>query len=267
MIQEKNYNTLSTKSLLFTIGMLPLLLFLSPSANGWLLQTSNMIDYWHFYFSTESVFVILMFSYKSLIEREFKKATLLSLIGMMIFSFAFYLSLFTEINKAFIPFFHPVALAVPINCLFERRYLLAVFTYILGYNLSLFPMLGSILPIIFLTLWAGGGLENVYGTKIARFLTRLLIYNAIGFLLLTFFTMLSIPDIKTMTVSFSIVHERISAVIAIIAIYVLFAKYLKHYTAVYGRKYYFLSFIPGLWIIPLFGIFIEKKSGEEQVGE
>jgi hypothetical protein len=263
-MNKNNKNYLTAKNILWILLAWIGLTFIVPGGNSWLKAPEEYIKYWYYYFITESFFIAFSFAFKSLIDKEYKKVLFLSLFSLLNLGLCYYLVFIKLITTSFIPFFHPITLSLPVIFIIERKYLLAIAGYILGYFFSFGPLIGSIIPILFIQLWGLSLDSKVPSKTISRFLSRLLMYIIIG-ALINYLTFGILKDsLLCPTVSFSKLQEIVLSILTVIVVYILLNRYLRLYYSNYGNSIMkILSYVPILWIIPLFDILVhgnEKKT-------
>lgn len=258
----KNY--LTAKNILWIFLAWIGVTFIVPSGNSWLVIPEEFLKHWYFYFIAESIFFALIFSFKQLLEKEYKNVLILSIISIFNLGLCYFLVFNRHINTTFIPLFHPMTISLPLIFCIEKKYVLALAGYILGYFLSFLPLIGSIVPILFLQLWFYSIDSKEPSMKVSRFLSRLIMIYIVGFLIYFLTMTIAKEGLLFPTVSFTKVQENIILSLSVITIYTIFNRYLKNYYTQYGTGLLrVLSYIPALWIIPLFEIIFKGNENKE----
>ena len=129
----------------------------------------------------------------------------------------------------------------------------------LGYFFSHLPLVVALMPVLFLQLWLGSLSAPVTGTKLSRFLSRAFMYWVASIPLLVLFMGMSVLGGR-FPIAGRIDGMLISAMLATVLIYSLLYLYFTAYYAAYGTAWLKrLSYIPVLWVIPLFEIITGNK--------
>lgn len=237
---------LTTHNLLLIPLIWIALVFLCPSSNLWMYTPEQDMGISSF---IEVVFIMLCFCYKSLTNKNYKQAIHLSFIGALNWAVAYFEAHFCNVDVWLISFFHPISFSLAAILLIEKRFKLAFWGYIIGYCLSSLPLMGSLMPILFLQLWIPSLSVSGADTKWSRFISRVFIYSILSFSI--YMLQFSLNN------SFDN-QETVRSIILITAIYFLLNTYLTSYYSHYGdKKLKFISYIPILWIIPLFEIIVK----------
>lgn len=253
-MQERRENYLKSRNILYIILAWCGVVFLNPSANSWMEYLDENLEY-HFSWLLiiEAVFIMFCFSYKAIIDRDLRRIFVLSVIGLVSWSVSSYLIIEGKSDNTVVAFFHPISLSLAAIFAIERKFKLMFVGYLIGYYFSLTPLMVSLVPILFLQLWFSSLSTAVVSSKLSRFLSRSCMYYVIMLtsISLHFHVLLAIE------VNFFIV--AISLLIIGILYYML-NQYLNEYYSSYGnRGLKILSYIPVLWVIPLFEILINGR--------
>lgn len=250
---------LTTRNIMLILAAWAGLNFVVPGANFWLRDKSHFAEHWKLYLGMEVIFYMLCFAYKALLDKDYRRALFLAAFGALDFAACFYLCLFRDTDTRLIFFFHPITLSLAAIFAAENKYGQALGGYMLGYFFSHFPLVLSLVPVLFLQLWLGSLPAPVTGTKLSRFLTRSLMYLVTSIPLLAMFR--GVPVLGgSFPVAGWIDGMFISAVLATGVIYRMLYKYLSAYYAAYGNSLLKrLSYIPVLWLVPLLGIVAGSK--------
>src|SRR5690554_437839 len=257
--QIREYLTL--KNILVIILIWVILLFINPAGNGWLFLPEEYSKDWLIYFIGDSLVLITCFTFKALIDRDYRKVFFLSGIALLNLSIVYFLVFNQKINTSIVPFFHPITLSIPTIFLIEKKYKLTIIGYLSGYFFSFGPFLMSLIPILFLQIWFDSLKKPTSEKWFSRFLVRFFIYAITSTLIFLLLYSLTNDKLIFPSVSFSKTHEIIMSALAVIAIYLVLGHYLRLYYERYGNQLLrVLSYFPVLWIIPLFEIVINCKN-------
>lgn len=252
---DKNY--LTAKNILWILLVWIGITFIVPGGNSWIKVPEEYLEHWYYYFIAEFLFIALCFSFKQLLDKEYKKVLYLSLGSLINLGLCYYLVFSKQIDTSIIPFFHPITMSLTVIFIIERKFMIAIAGYILGYFLSFAPLIGSIIPILFLQLWFYSLDSEEPTKKISRFLSRLIMNAIIGSLIYYMTFGILKDNLLYPTVSFSKSHEIILSVLTVIVVYFILNRYLKVYYANYSNRIMkLISYIPILWIIPLIEILV-----------
>ena len=259
-MKEQNKDYLTAKNILFVILIWIAIVFINPAGNGWLFMPEEYYKDWVLYFIFDSIFLMFCFSFKSLIDKNYKRVFILSGLAIMNLAIVYFLVFNQKVDTSIIPFFHPITLSLPIIFLIEKKYKLAIIGYMICYTFSFGPFLMSLIPILFAQIWFDSIELPTSEKKISRFFARFFIYALVS--TLTFFLFYSLTNNKLIypAVSISKTQEIIMSALAVIAIYLVLNQYLRLYYEKYGNlTLRILSYVPILWIIPLFEIIFNGK--------
>jgi hypothetical protein len=256
-----NKNYLSAKNILLIFSACLACIVIAPGANSWLVVSDDYTNQWYVNFIGESLFVALAFSFKYLIDKKFKTALYLSALAICNLALCVFLIHTKIVHPSIIPFFHPITLSLTCIFAFEKKYSYAVAGYIIGYFFSFMPLAVSLFPIlVYQLLMSSLSAPLKESKKISRFLSRLSIYSTVGFGIHAVYISLTNNSLLFPGVSFSKLHEIIMSTLSVIATYTVLAIYLKKYYKEFGNKMLnILSYIPPLWIVPLFSILINQQ--------
>lgn len=259
-MKEKFKNYLTTKNILLLILVWIILVFIDSAGNGWLFKPEEYFKDWKMYFILDSVVLMTCFSFKSLIDKNFRRVSLLSGIALINLTIVYFLVFNLKVDTSIIPFFHPITLSIPIIFLIDKKFKFAIIGYIICYALSFGPFLISVIPILFAQLWFDSLETPISENRFARFIARFFIYALVS--TFTFFLVYLFMNDNLIypNVSMSKSHEIIMNGLALIAIYYVLNQYLRLYYEKYGNwTLKTLSYLPIIWIIPLFEILINEK--------
>jgi hypothetical protein len=254
----KNY--LTAKNILWILLAWIGVTFIVPGGNSWIKVPDEFLEHWYYYFIAEFLFIAFCFSFKQLLDKEYKKVLFLSSGALLNLGLCYFLVFSKNIDTSIIPFFHPITMSLSVIFIIERKFMIAVAGYILGYFLSFAPLIGSIIPILFLQLWFYSLDSDQPSKKISRFLSRLMINAIIGALIYYMTFGILKDNLLYPSVSFSKLQEMILSILTVIVIYIILNRYLKIYYSNYSNRIMKrLSYIPILWIIPLIEILVKEN--------
>lgn len=256
---------LTAKNILFIVAVWLCLLFLKPSSGSWLMVEHNEdFTYKTIFFTIELLFLIFCFTFVPLLQRQFAKVLLLSIIAGLAFGTGYYMVQNNYAEPFYLTFIHPVTLSVSILFVLEKKYTYALAGYLLGLYLSLFPLLFSLIPVLFYQLWIMSNNSEINPGKVTGFFVRLFMYIIITVLLFVLIVLLYTQKQVFPGLALSFTYEVILNVIVLAISYHLLHKYLKMYYAYRKEQQKFLfvaSHIPVLWIIPLYEIIGRTNKG------
>lgn len=255
--QIKGY--LRAKNILWILLAWLCITFINPAGNGWLFVPEEYAKNWGFYFVGDAIFIMLCFSFKYLIDRDYKKVMLLATLGLVNTALVYVLVFYFKVSTSIIPFIHPISLALPAIYTVEKNFKLAIVGYLMGYALSFGPLLFSVVPILFVQLWLGSLNKPILVNKISRFLSRVFICAITSVLCSFFLYSIALDQLMFSAVSYSKLHEVLMSFLALVAVYLVLNQYLKVYYSEYGNRLLrVLAYFPVLWAIPLIAILFEE---------
>lgn len=253
---------LTVRNILYIILISIVTIFLCPGANSHM----GRLNLGFLSVAMWLVLLILCFSFKSLLDRNYFRATILSVVGVIswiIWTSLSLLSLNSSVSSWLFSFIDPISLSLMVIFIFERKWKLAFLGYILGYFFSFFPLMGSMWAILFFQLWLDSLSKEVGGSRLQQFLSRIYMYGIIMFVgrVLCFEVQLPVGS-GFSSGRFSQPVEVGVIVLVMVALYYMLSKYLVGYYSRYdGKILKILSYIPGLWIVPLVAIWVKCDKG------
>lgn len=271
MTEAKRINFfITTKNYLTIILVWILVVFLLPSGGSWWFEDTfndptlkGETIFFAIAFLLEFLFLLVCWGYSSIIKREWRRFITLSIICFINFILVFLLRQYDIIKPNYISLIHPISLSLFFAFIIEKRYFVALLGYILGLTLSLTPLLYSIAPILIFHSWINASIFEEKTTKLSAFLFRLFIYNMITIFIITLNYAINSPKPLSPYLQTDQNLEIALFSISIAISYYFLVKYINSYYRTISKANnlcYYLSFIPILWVIPLFSIPFERRN-------
>nr|WP_321452600.1 hypothetical protein [uncultured Carboxylicivirga sp.] len=183
--KTKNIDFLSLKNLIWIVVAQVAIIFLLPGGGVWWFDNiaDNSTTYNMVMYAIETLFVVLLFTFSSIIKKDYQKTGILSLLAIFNFGGVFYLKTHDLIPNNIIAWFHPVTLSLFFSFIIYGDWKKALMGYFFGLFFSLAPLMGSLVPILFFHLWANSHLNHQAQKKASAFISRMYMYYIIMLIL------------------------------------------------------------------------------------
>lgn len=238
------------------------IVFLLPSGGVWWFEdiAAHTPGYNAVMFVIESLFIMFMFSFSSILSKNLRKTLILSLLGLLNFGLVFFMQVKGLLPQNTVAYIHPVTLALFINFAVYKRWYYALLGYVFGLFFSLAPLMTSLVPILFFQLWTNAIIAGNKQEKAAAFFARCYMY----YIIMLHFFATNITIVRGLEFCPRMMLGRhityLAIILSLTICYLLLGKYLNQYYQNRRNALFYLSFIPVLWIIPLFSILITKNT-------
>jgi len=264
MTRKKDFTKtefLSLKNLLIVLIAQLGITFLLPSGGVWWFEkiADNTETYNIVMYLIENLFLVLMFSFTSIIRKDFKKTGILSFLAILNFGLVFHLKTNNLIPSNIIAYFHPITLSLFFSFSIYKDWKNAFLGYLFGLFFSLSPMIGSLIPILFFHLWANTILTEHHQKKASAFISRIYMYYIIMLILTVFYSVI-IKDLEfSPRMMMTRQMEFTTIVASLIVCYFLLWGYLNKYYQKNRNLTFYFSLLPVIWVIPLTSILVKKR--------
>lgn len=255
--QGRGLAYLSTKNLMFVFVSFIAVVFICPGCGPFYwdqdsgLFSSPMIIS---LFAQSVVFYPLMWTFPSIVKRNWKKVLILTILCWLNFIVVGALGDYNIMNNELLMFIHPFTLSICSGFLYQKNYKFAIISYFLCLSFVQFGLIGIIIVILFFQLLMSHSLFPSKQTLLSAFITRLYFYISMT-IIYTFMHYVTIGDGDF---SLYLLECILVVIFGLGTMYWLLFLYLRNYYKEMDWRYY-LSFIPVLWLIPMFAIFFEKR--------
>ena len=266
-LSTENFKFLSIKNLLIIFIAQLAIILLNPSGGVWWFEniSDNTATYNVVMYLIENLFIVLMFTFSSIIRKDFKRTGILSLIATLNFGLVFYLKTNDLIPNNIIAYFHPVTLSLFLSSIINKDWKTALLGYLFGLLFSLAPMIGSLIPILFFHIWANSKSTENPQKKAAAFISRIYMYYVIMLILTVLYSSIIKDLVFSPRMMITRQMEHLFIISSLIVCYLLLWNYLDNYYQRNKKVLFYFSLIPVVWVVPLISILTKRNDKNKKI--